>query len=143
MAVIEFELFTVNDDQRTAPNCTVETAMKFAPVIATTVPPAKGPALGLTLVIVGAAGLVKVNWSADEVAEVFTGFVTVRSTTPGASAGEVAVICVGLSTVNNTATEEPNCPAVTPVRLLPATTTAVPPVMMPEAGATLVTTGFA
>lgn len=70
------------------------------------------------------------------------GVVTVMSTTPAASAGEVAVIEVALLTVNELALAEPNCTAVAPVKLEPVIATLVPPAGGPIAGATALTVGL-
>jgi hypothetical protein len=81
-----------------------------------------------------------VNWSSDEVALVPLGVFTVMSTAP-LPAGEVAVIWVGLSTVNEVAGLPPKFTAEAPVKLLPPIVTLVPPAAGPELGLTLVTAG--
>jgi hypothetical protein len=83
-----------------------------------------------------------VNWSAADVALVPPGVVTVTSTVP-APAGEVAVICVALFTVNVVAPVAPNFTAVAPVKFVPVMVTLVPPAAGPLAGLTLVTVGAA
>ena len=67
------------------------------PVMATTAPPATGPASGVTFVTVGPAAYV--NSSLVEVGDVPSGVVTVMSTVPADSAGDVAVIWLEESTV--------------------------------------------
>ena len=67
--------------------------VKPVPVTVTRVPPEGRPATGLTEVTAGAAS--KVKSSAEEVALVPTGVVTVTSIVPAGSAGEVTVIEVG------------------------------------------------
>jgi hypothetical protein len=83
-----------------------------------------------------------VNWSAADVALVPPGVVTVTSTVP-APAGEVAVICVALLTVNVVAAVAPNFTAVVPVKFVPVMVTTVPPAAGPLAGLTSVTVGAA
>ena len=67
------------------PKSTAVAPVKSVPVMVTEVPPAVGPAFGLTEVTVGAA--TKVNWSAEAVGEVPPGVVTVMSTVPGRVGG--------------------------------------------------------
>jgi hypothetical protein len=69
------------------------------------------------------------------------GAVTVTSTVPAGSAGEIAVIEVGDVTVKLVALVEPNVTAVAPVKLEPAIVTLVPPVKLPLVGFMLVTVG--
>src|SRR5438128_1582032 len=90
VAVIWDALSTENDAAAVAPNFTAVAPVKFVPAIVTDVPPAVGPAVGDTLVTVGAA--TNVNWSLADVAEVPLAVLTVMSTVPADSAGEVAVI---------------------------------------------------
>ena len=66
---------------------------------------------------------------------------TVRSTVPAASAGEVAVIWVSLSTVKLWAGVLPKSTAVAPVKPMPVIVTVVPPAAGPEDGLTPVTVG--
>jgi len=63
------------------------------PEMLTTMPPAVEPEFALTPVTPGAAA-VNVNRSAVEGADVPLGVVTVTSTRPPGSLGDVAVICV-------------------------------------------------
>jgi hypothetical protein len=84
-----------------------------------------------------------VKWSAELVAEVPPGVVTVTSTTPASPAGEVAVMLVSLATVNEIAALDPKLTAVAPVYPVPVIVTAVPPATGPDAGATTVTVGEA
>jgi hypothetical protein len=67
----------------------------------------------------------KLNWSAEPVALVPPGAITVRSTVP-VPAGDVAVIEVALLTVNELAAVVPNFTAVVPMKLVPVTVTLVP-----------------
>ena len=110
---------------------------KPAPVTVTLVPPVVDPALGLRLATVG----VNVKWSLDEVALVPFGVVTVTSTVPTDSVGDVAVTELDELTVKPVAAEAPNLTAVAPVRLAPVIVTTVPPVAGPLAGLTRKTAG--
>ena len=110
---------------------------KPAPVTVTGVPPALGPVFGVRPVMMGT----NVNWSADDVALVPFGVVTVTSTVPATSAGETAVIDVADFTLKLLALIWPNLTAVAPVKLLPVMATDVPPVTRPLTGFSLVTLG--
>ena len=79
--------------------------------------------------------------SAEPVALVPPGVVTVTSTVPAVSAGAVAVMLVALLTVKLVAAVEPNLTAVAPVRLVPVIVTVFAPASGPAAGATCVTPG--
>jgi hypothetical protein len=71
------------------------------------------------------------------------GVVTITSIVPAAAGpGDVAVICVGLSTVNK-AVAAPKCTAVAPEKLVPVIITVVPPAVGPASGLILVTVGGA
>ena len=65
---------------------------------------------------------------------------TVTSTVP-APGGDVAVIWFRLLTVKPVAAAEPNETPVTLMKLVPVTTTEVPPAVVPALGATPVTVG--
>ncbi len=80
------------------------------------------------------------KWSADDVADVPLGVVTVTSTVPALPAGDVTVIEVAVSAVTVPATV-PNSTAVASDRPVPVTVTVVPPAVGPEPGATAVTVG--
>jgi hypothetical protein len=71
-----------------------------------------------------------VNWSAELVALVPLGVVTVTSTVP-VPAGETAVIEVSEMTLKLVALVEPNLTALAPVRLVPVMVTEVPPAAGP------------
>jgi len=88
------------------------------------------------------AGAMYVNWSAEVVADVPPGVVTVTLMVP-VPAGLVAVMVVELTTVKLVAAVVPNVTAVAPVKLVPVMVTAVPPVAGPEVGDTPVTVGAA
>jgi hypothetical protein len=114
--------------------------VKPVPVIATVVLPASGPVVGLSEVTVGSGAYV--NWSADEVALVPEGVVTVTSTVP-VPAGLTAVICVSLSTVKLVAAVAPNETTVAPVKPVPVIATVVLPASGPVVGLSEVTVGSA
>jgi hypothetical protein len=97
VALIEVEELTLKLLAAVVPNATAVAPVKLVPVTVTTVPPANGPLAGLTAVTVGAPS--KVNWSAEDVADVPEELVTVMSTVPALSAGLVAVIEVDELTV--------------------------------------------
>ena len=112
--------------------------MRLVPAIVTVVPPAVGPAEGLTLVTVGAA--MYVYWSAALVVLVPPGVVTVTSTVadPG---GDVAVMCDESTTVTFVAPFAPKSTAVAPVRFVPVIITPAPPEAGPEDGLIAVIVG--
>lgn len=87
-----------------------------------------------------AGAAIYVNWSAEEVALVPPAVVTVMSAVPE-PAGEVAVICVALSSVNEVAPVAPNFTDVAPVKSVPVIVTLVPPDAGPDAGEILLTAG--
>ena len=81
-------------------------------------------------------------WSAELVALVPAGVVTVTSTVPMAlAAGAVAVIVVSLTTVKEVAGLEPKLTAVAPRKSVPVMVTLVPPVSGPLLGLRAVTVG--
>jgi hypothetical protein len=82
-------------------------------VIVTEVPPAVGPLLGRT--DVRGTMTLYVNWSALDRAEVPPTVVTVTSTVPALSAGDVAEIEVAELTVKFVAGVPPKATAVAPV----------------------------
>ena len=82
------------------------------------------------------------NLSKMLVALVPPGVVTVTSTDP-LPAGEVTVICVGVSTVNDAAAVVPNLTAVAPLKFAPKMVTLVPPAAGPLSGLMLFTMGAA
>jgi len=69
------------------------------------------------------------------------GFVTTTFTAPAACAGVVAVIVVAFATVTFVAAVPPNVTVAPATKFVPTTVTAVPPVVAPLAGETLVTVG--
>ena len=86
--------------------------------------------------------ITNVNWSEGELGfEVSEPSVTLMSTVPRDSGGEVAVTEVGLSTVKVVAATVPNLTPVTPTKLVPVMVTDVPPTEGPELGLTAVTVG--
>jgi hypothetical protein len=82
-----------------------------------------------------------VNWSAEEVAEMPPGVVTVMSTVPAVPAGLVALIWLAELTVKLEAALLPKSTAVAPLRLVPVMVTTVPPMLVPEVGLMPLTTG--
>ena len=93
-------------------------------MIVTVVPPAVGPAVGLTLVTVGAARR-RCTCRPAPVALVPPAVVTVTSTVPVAPAGAVAVMLVAVSAVI-VADVVPNLTAVALARLVPVIVTVGP-----------------
>jgi hypothetical protein len=81
-----------------------------------------------------------VKWSADEVAEVPDGVVTVRSTV-AEPAGLVAVIEVAELTEKVVAALVPKSTTLAPSRFVPVMVTVVPPATGPEVGLTETTAG--
>ncbi|HET6963194.1 MAG TPA: hypothetical protein VFH58_00375 [Acidimicrobiales bacterium] len=79
--------------------------------------------------------------SAEEVADVPPGVVTVTSTVPAAPAGEVAVTRVESTAMTSVAGLAPKLTPVAPVRLVPVIVTDVPPALGPDEGLTPVTVG--
>jgi hypothetical protein len=132
---------TVKDAAAVVPKSTAVAPVRSVPVMTTEVPPAVGPELGATEVTVGTT--TKVNWSAAFVAEVPPGVVTDTWTRPAGWAGDIAVICVAESTVNDAAAVVPKATAVAPVKSVPVMVTEVPPAVGPALGATEVTVGGA
>jgi hypothetical protein len=120
-------------------NLTAVGLLRWVPVIVTDVPPPVGPDDGLTAVTVGPATYVKL--SAALVALVPPAVVTVTSTAPADPAGEVAVIEVALTGVNELAAVVPNLTAVGLLRWVPVIVTVVPPPVGPADGLTPVTLG--
>jgi hypothetical protein len=75
------------------------------------------------------------------VAEVPPGVITVISTVPAASEGEVAVMVVEFTMVNPLPATVPNVTAVAPVKFVPVMVIPVPPAVLPVFGVTAVTVG--
>jgi hypothetical protein len=123
------------------PKDTAEAPAKFVPLISTAVPPAVGPAFGLTAVTVGAPAAVEVKWSALPVLEVPPKVVTVTSTVPAASDGATATTCESELAVKSAAGTVPQKTPVAPVKPLPEMVRAVPPAVVPEVVPRPVTAG--
>ncbi len=85
------------------PKVTPVAPVKPLPLMVTDVPPPVGPLVVPREVIDGAVTESKVKWSADEVAEVPVGVVTVISTVAAASARAVAIRRPSVRTVNEEA----------------------------------------
>src|SRR5438105_320640 len=107
------------------------------PVIVMVVPPALGPLLGFTPVIVAR----NLNWSFAETALVPPTVVTVTSTPAGLSGGEAATIEVAVLTAKLAAATEPNLTALAALKFVPLMVTLVPPATGPILGASPVTAG--
>jgi hypothetical protein len=137
VAVIEVSEFTVNAVAATDPNLTEVAPVKPLPVTLTTVPPGAGPEFGETLETMVAY----VNLSAALVADVPAIVVTVMSTVPTDPAGDTAVICDALFTVNEVAAVVPNRTLLAPINPVPVMVTGVPPAVLPEDGEIEVTVG--
>src|SRR5205807_2291967 len=105
-AVSFVALTNVTEVPAFAPNLTVAPLTNPVPVIVTVVPPAVGPADGLTAVTAGTAALLYL--SAVPVALVPPGVVTVISTLPADPAGETAVSFVALTNVTEVPAFAPN-----------------------------------
>ena len=120
------------------PNVTVAPDTKFVPVIVTAVPPDVGPLLGDTLLTVGGATNVK---PVARVPLCPLEFVTVTITAPAVPAGVVAVMLVLLTTTTFVAAVLPNVTVAPEAKFVPVIVTAVPPVVGPVVGNTLVTVG--
>jgi hypothetical protein len=75
-----------------------------------------------------------VNLSDEDVVDVPLGVVTVMSTVPVGSAGEVAVIFVEELMVKLAAATLPNITCVAPVKFVPLITTLVPPAVAARRG---------
>jgi hypothetical protein len=119
-----------------------EEMKKPVPVIVTAVPPAAGPDAGATPVTVGGGGTTYVNASAN-VPLCVSEFVTVTLTDPAPCAGVVPMsILVLLTTVMMPVTGLPPMLTVAPAaKPVPVIVSDVPPRVVPEFGATLVTVG--
>src|ERR1700741_4148724 len=99
VAVIVFAFTTATPVAAVPPRVTLAPATNPVPVIATDVPPADGPDVGLTPVTVG-AGSVYVNAFASD-PDCASGFVTTIPTVAAACAGVVAVMVVLLTTTTS------------------------------------------
>jgi hypothetical protein len=140
-AVIDVPELTVTPAAAPPPKATVSPAAKFVPVIVTVVPPDTGPLAGETALTVGAdGGGPYVNWSAELVALVPPGPVTVTSTVPDPD-GEVAVIDVPELTVTPAAAPPPKATVSPAAKFVPVIVTVVPPDTGPLAGETALTVG--
>jgi hypothetical protein len=137
VAVIDVLLTTTTLVAAAEPNVTVAPEAKFVPVMVTEVPPAATPLFGLTLLTVGLTTYV--NPLARLPLCPLT--VTVTVTAPAAPAGVVAVICVLLTTTTLVAAAAPNVTVAPDTKFVPVIVTAVPPVVGPLLGDTLVTVG--
>jgi hypothetical protein len=138
VAVIDVSELTVKA-AAVEPKSTLVAPVKSIPVIVTVVPPVANPERGVIPVTVG-VGITKWNVVCAVPVLVPSGVVTVTSSAPAASAGEVAVIDVSEFTTN-VAEVEPKSTAVAPVKPVPVIVTDVPPAVDPERGLIPVTVG--
>ena len=121
------------------PRLTVAPATKFAPLIVIAVPPMVDPVAGVTLATLG-AGKLYVNAFAS-IPLCPLALVTVTFTLPATPAGVVAVMVMLLTTITEVAAPLPTLTVVPAAKLVPLTVIAVPPVVSPELGVTLLTVG--
>jgi hypothetical protein len=138
-AVMLVALVTEKDVAATPPIVTAFVPVRFVPAIVIVVPPAIGPADGVTDVIVGAE--TKVNALAR--LPVPPGVVTETLFAPALPAGVTAVIVVPFTTTTPVADVLPNFTDVAPVRFVPVIVTAVPHVVGPWFGVTDASAGGA
>src|SRR5262249_39602633 len=143
VAVMEMLLATVKEGAGVDPKNTPVAPKKLLPVIMTVVPPPVPPLVVLMLLIPGTAAALYVYRSDAPVADVPLAVVTVMSTVPAGSAGEVAVILVDEFTVKLLAATLPKSTEVAPVKLVPLIVTDVPPPVVPDVGLIEVTVGTA
>jgi len=142
-AVICELVFTMKAAAASVPNVTAVAPARLVPVTVTVAPPWMGPEEGFKPVTVGGGGGVeeKVNWSAGAlIAEVPPAVVTVMSTAPTDSGGEMPAIWVA-DTGKKVAETVPNLTVVAPERSVPVMVTEVPPPVGPVLGLTPVTDG--
>jgi hypothetical protein len=122
------------------PNVTVAPTPKFVPVIVTPVPPAAGPLFGDTVITVGITTYVnpfaRLPFCPPRL-------VTVTVTAPDACAAVVAVIVVLFTTTTLVAAVPPNVTVAPEAKFVPVIVTAVPPLVDPVFGDTLLTVGAA
>ena len=128
---------TVADE--TVPNLAVAPDAKFVPVIVTVFPPAIGPAAGVTAVTVG--GGPYLYRSAEDVALVPPGVVTVTSTVPTEPAGATAFNSVADTNVTVADESVPNLAVAPDAKFVPVIVTVFPPAVGPAVGLTAVTVG--
>ena len=81
------------------------------------------------------------NSSPAEIAEMPPAVVTLKLTLPAEAAGEIAVISVDDTSMNDVASAAPNLTEVAAVRLVPVIVTSVPPEIRPFVGEIEVMTG--
>jgi hypothetical protein len=136
VAVIVVPFTTTTLVAAVPPIVTVAPAAKFVPVIVTAVPPAADPLFGEMLLTVGTTTYV---YPFAKLPPDTPGFVTVTVTAPALPAGVVAVIVVLFTTVTPVAAVPPNVTVAPAAKFVPVIVTAVPPVVDPVFGETLLT----
>jgi hypothetical protein len=132
-AVTVVELATTTPVAATPPIVTVLVSLRFVPVIVIGVPPAVGPAFGVTSEIVGGT-MTYVNPFARFA--VPPGVVSETGFAPAAPGGVTAVTVFGLTTVTELAALPPIDTALVPVRFVPVIVITVPPAVGPWIGLT-------
>ena len=137
-AVTEVALTTTKLVAATPPTVTLLAPVKFVPVMVIAVPPLIAPEVGETLAMVGAS-TTYVN--AFALVAVPPSVVTATLCAPAAPAGVTAVIEVALTTTTLVAAAPPTVTLVAPVKFVPVIVIAVPPLIEPEIGLTLVMVG--
>src|SRR5580704_2478324 len=139
VAVIVVLLTKVTTVAALLPRLTVAPATKLVPLIVIGVPPIVEPDTGVTPVTMG-AGKLYVN-AFDSVPLCPLGLVTVTLTLRAEPAGVVAVIVVLLTTLTLVAALLPKLTVAPATKLVPLIVIAVPPVVVPDTGVTLITVG--
>ena len=121
----------------TPPTFTLVAPLKLVPAIVIVVPPATGPEIGVTVVMVGSATYV----NAAVLVAVPPTVVTATSFTPAAPAGVTAVMEVELTTTTLVAATPPTFTVVPARKLVPVRVRVVPAAIGPALGVTEVSVG--
>jgi hypothetical protein len=138
VAVTELSELTVKAVAAVAPKYTSRALIKPAPVMATTVPPIVGPAVGVMEPITGAGWKLKLS-------KLFVppGVVILIGTVPTRCSGVTVSISVSLTSVKLVAGVVPKFTLVVPVKPAPVMVTLSPPAVTPVVGNTAVVVGAA
>ena len=136
--MIEVALTTTTLVAATPPTVTLLAPVKFVPVIVKAVPPNVVPNVGAMLMMVG-SGTTYVN-ALGKVA-VPPAVVTATLCAPAVPGGVDAVIEVALTTTTLVAATPPTVTLLAPVKFVPVIVKAVPPNVVPNAGAMLAMVG--
>ena len=121
------------------PTFTLVAPVKFVPVMVMVVPPATGPEIGATVVMVGSATYV----NALALVAVPPTVVTATSFAPAVPAGVTAVMEVELTTTTLVAATPPTFTVAPVIKFVPAIVIDVPAVSGPDVGDTLAMVGSA